>query len=593
MADAGLILACVTLPAQLFSGCVLAYNTIADIREVGQAAKLQFLLFKVQHTRFLVWGQHSDVCENGMAPENVSDPVYQTVVSTLVEIQSLLEDVARICSRYGLERIDEIPPDQRQESEREIRRQATMVDRVQRSCSLSRRMRWVVRDHPRFANLVTRLTQFNDALYQFCPIRQRPSLTLAIEAETLARTIIDEGALGVQSMRVAAAQAAGLQIQDLGRRAAAFIAGSQRELMEQSDPMTNFRPTPNLLMSIQQISLVSGIPNDIPEKRDWVQIRSQYGPNHSPLRSVIEWRPFDPMKVSGPLKSALQHRIESLVQMLQQEPKPRCFRVLNCLGYLEDNTRPRFGIVLRFPRECEQDPDCVPQSLFQRLSSVHRIPYLGDRFELAAFLSESLYEFHISGWLHKSINSHNILFFQHENQGTNHNTADRNSSSPFSLKNPYFTGFISSRPDDPNAVSSERIVEPELGIYRHPEVQGISGQSAAPFHVSHDTYSLGTVLLEIGLWTKLRKLYYGGGGGLPVNSMSSNDFRNLLLNKYVAQLGPVMGERYMVAVRKCLDGRFDGLSGFRDHERDQPDYILNLKRSFYWEVVRVLQDVRV
>jgi hypothetical protein len=110
MADPGLVLACVTLPAQLFSSCVLAYNMVADIREVGQAAKVQFLLFKVQHTRFLVWGQHSDVCENGMAPENVSDPVYQTVVSTLVEIQSLLEDVARICSRYGLERIDEIAP---------------------------------------------------------------------------------------------------------------------------------------------------------------------------------------------------------------------------------------------------------------------------------------------------------------------------------------------------------------------------------------------------------------------------------------------------------------------------------------------------
>jgi hypothetical protein len=589
MTDPSLVLACVTLPAQLFSGCVLAYNIVADIREVGQAAKLQFLLFKVQHTRFLVWGQHSDICENGMARENVSDPVYETVVSTLVEIKSLLEDVARICSRYGLERIGEIPPDQRQDSAREIRRQATMVDRVQRSCSLSQRMRWAVRDQPRFADLVTRLTQFNDALYQFCPVRQRPSLTLAIEAETLARTIIDEGPPGVQNMRVAAAQAAGLSIRDLERRAAAFIAGSQRELMERSDPTMNFRPNPNLLMNIQQLSLVSEIPNDIPDKRDWAQIRSQY---HPPLRSVIEWRPFDPMKVSGPLKSALQLRIESLVRMLQQEPKPRCFRVLDCLGYFEDNTRPRFGIVLRLPQECQQDPDCMPQPLFQRLSSAHRIPYLGDRFNLAAFLSESLYEFHISGWLHKSINSHNILFFQ-KSQGTSHNRADGNSSSPFSLRDPYFTGFVSSRPDDPNAVSSERIVEPELGIYRHPEVQGISGQAAVPFHVSHDLYSLGTVLLEIGHWTKLRKLYYGGGGGLPVNAMSGNDFRNLLLNKYVAQLGPVMGERYMVAVRKCLDGRFDGLSGFRDHERDQPDYILNMKRSFYWEVVRVLQDVRV
>ena len=167
--------------------------------KVGQAAKLQFLLFKVQHTRFLVWGQYSAICENGMAPENVSGPVYQTVVSTLAEIQSLLEDVARICSRYGLERIDEIQPGQPQESEREIKRQATIVDSVQKSCSLSRRLRWVVPDHARFADLVARLTQFNDALYQFCPVRQRPSLTIAIEAETLARTIIDEGDPGYRA----------------------------------------------------------------------------------------------------------------------------------------------------------------------------------------------------------------------------------------------------------------------------------------------------------------------------------------------------------------------------------------------------------
>ena len=157
MADPSLILTCVTIPAQWFSGCVLGYNTVSDISEVGPAAKLQVLLFKVQHTLFLIWGQHFDICENGMAAADVSDLVHQTVVSTLVQIRPILEDIARICSRYGLKRIDGIQPVQRQESECEIKRQATIVGRVQKSCSLSRRIRWVVQ--ATFAMIITLIVQ--------------------------------------------------------------------------------------------------------------------------------------------------------------------------------------------------------------------------------------------------------------------------------------------------------------------------------------------------------------------------------------------------------------------------------------------------
>lgn len=52
--------------------------------------------------------------------------------------------------------------------------------------------------------------------------------------------------------------------------------------------------------------------------------------------------------------------------------------------------------------------------------------------------------------------------------------------------------------------SLQRILfEPNRDIYRHPERQG---QPTTPFKKIHDIYSLGVVLLEIGLWEPAIKL---------------------------------------------------------------------------------------
>jgi hypothetical protein len=152
-----------------------------------------------------------------------------------------------------------------------------------------------------------------------------------------------------------------------------------------------------------------------------------------------------------------------------------------------------------------------------------------------------------------------------------------------SLSDPYFTGFALSRRDD--AISGLIPPDTDVGIYRHPDVQGLAGKAISLYHYLHDIYSLGTVLLEIGTWCRLKDFFIQGQSG--------DAFRERLLLRKVPVLGVSMGEKYMTAVRKCLDGRFDGMVHFQDHERNQSDYILNLQRSFYWEVVKVLKECRV
>lgn len=62
-----------------------------------------------------------------------------------------------------------------------------------------------------------------------------------------------------------------------------------------------------------------------------------------------------------------------------------------------------------------------------------------------------------------------------------------------------------------------------------------------------DYYSLGVVLLEIGLWTPLEELVMKGIGSYPPRRQ-----KDLWLNEFVPALGPPMGEVYREAVKFCL-----------------------------------------
>ena len=61
---------------------------------------------------------------------------------------------------------------------------------------------------------------------------------------------------------------------------------------------------------------------------------------------------------------------------------------------------------------------------------------------------------------------------------------------------PWLVGFEYSR-EDPGFSENPRELEISKDIYRHPERWG---QPTRRFDKSHDVYSLGIILLEIGLW---------------------------------------------------------------------------------------------
>jgi hypothetical protein len=111
-----------------------------------------------------------------------------------------------------------------------------------------------------------------------------------------------------------------------------------------------------------------------------------------------------------------------------------------------------------------------------------------------------MFEFHKTFWVHKSFSSHTILFFPEPKSVDDETTETAVLSNQISILAPYIVGFNYSRPDQPNQFSEPAALPLELQRYRHPEYKNRPMQY---FHRAFDYYSLGIVLLEIGLWYPL------------------------------------------------------------------------------------------
>ena len=90
---------------------------------------------------------------------------------------------------------------------------------------------------------------------------------------------------------------------------------------------------------------------------------------------------------------------------------PKLFRFLQHSGYLNASST-KIGYIFRTPKHAA--PQSEPISLHRILSEVKSaadIPELGTRFDIAKAIATTVFEFHNIGWLHKKIDSTDILFW--------------------------------------------------------------------------------------------------------------------------------------------------------------------------------------
>jgi hypothetical protein len=258
----------------------------------------------------------------------------------------------------------------------------------------------------------------------------------------------------------------------------------------------------------------------------------------------------------------------ALATLFATPGKPSDFHILDCIGFV-DVEQPGVGLakfVYRLPEGCQLDfayhtPHTDPQSLLQildkRIPGEPHVPPLEQRMKLAQTLAASLHSLHLNGWLHKSLNSENVLLFE-------------SSAGVYDLAEPRIVGFRDSRPDGDIWTSLGPQVNPLLNDYAHPTNRrpSVDADHQIRFRRVYDYYSLGTMLLEIGVWRSLRSLL----------KKKSNDpeERRLVLMRQLPDLRSFMGSTYVRAVEKCLDTSFEEEEPGTGAEKQVHEFYLNV-----------------
>ena len=243
-------------------------------------------------------------------------------------------------------------------------------------------------------------------------------------------------------------------------------------------------------------------------------------------------------------KSSRLEKLQQSLDQLLQNASISHLGLLRFLGYCIDEPKSRYAFLyqmpvdyfpfLRNPSDLLKELKPMPLvSLFPSTENYRekRMPNLETRFRLAYDLMMAALHLRSQNAVHGNINSSNIIFFPGRTDASN----DESGLSP-DLRRPYLTSPARFSGDGPTP-------EPlATGMYRHPEDKRNVDDNGA---WAYDLYSLGLVLLEIGLWAPIGRLWK--------MKYDRSWFKHRVEELYVKKLGPKCGTAYLQAVQLCLD----------------------------------------
>ena len=281
---------------------------------------------------------------------------------------------------------------------------------------------------------------------------------------------------------------------------------------------------------------------------------------------LCEVKSYGSDRLEDSVRLQLHLRLEATAELLQNAVAGNSngFRVLNCLGYFHDPAKLKCGIVYQLPTL--QQSEQLDVSTLRTVLAEPGVPFLGSRFRLAQILATAILEFHKVKWLHKNVSSLNIVFVY-----------PKHSSWGESVECPYLLGFSNSRPEGQDPYSTWLYeTDRALRDSQHPDYLKHKGRLR--YRPEFDYYSLGMVLLEIGLWKPLNKIIAKIPG-------APEDLLNHLRRKQVPELGFTMGITYRNVVNACLSGDF----GKAEHADEESNSFTNVTLRFAETVVERLE----
>ena len=504
------------------------------------------------------------------------------LVAILTEIRTLMEDFAEINGRYKQLKPDNDPAAQQEAEELELieelkhislsytktvgeRKYPRGLNHIGKTATMAKdivknpkRLRWVAFDGEVFLKLLGRLTDLNDYLVELLRGQQARQLEQTTQKTYLeivqVRSSMEELTHLVTATMLLDGRKTGSMSSEIRRRNEDALASLARfkSLNTATDAPTNHRPS-------NYETLLSGTYKNYSQvfydERDTsahnvssgrVRAEGKFYPGDQTVADVwIEWKTYKEERIAGQDKWKPHDdnvkRVRELVALLQS-PKPREFCAPQCLGYFDDRDDEddsdhdfRFGLIFKKPANA-----LAPVSLHQMFDTPS--PSLTERIALAHKIAVSILYLHAVNWLHKGLRSDSIVFFPTANAATD-------------IRAPYLTGFEYSRPDKEGETTTGGNVNNRWELYVHPDYQGPGGSAKGTYRKTFDIYSLGIVLLEIALWTKIEHIVEIRDPEAAETDVLRGIRQKLLKPEYLDFLKASLGDRYHEAVKSCIEGR--------------------------------------
>lgn len=482
----------------------------------------------------MVWGREWGVLEGRFEEELKreegigNERLRGLAMEILSELYRTITDFQRLREKYGV--VEESGGrdmiEGRESCDREVEKEkgGFGIGKLNLRSEMSKRVKWVISDKEKFTVLLQDLKDYNNGLEQLFPPSRLATLHRTWTNELLQGAHRDLGKLK------------DLEAASSGVYPALNVSANLKQLRINLDEKEtkNFKPTYTL--KIQRHALV--VKN------------SQMGRTHGQYRNpslaepqeiIVEWVEYE----KEDLDARLNHlrRIDDLARMIHSaSDRHPDLHTIDCLGYTDDSTSSRYGLIYRSLSSSSSTLN------YLITSNDFRTPDLGDRFKLAHTLSVALWSLHSLDWLHKNLCSSNILFFP--SAYTNSTRISKERENVPDISTPYLLGFDASRPDQMGEMSIASRNPTAADLHRHPSSLHSSSCPRKEYCKSFDIYSLGLILLEIGLWKTLQtyhKPHY-----------SAEKFRDkIVVQNLVPGLGSKVGRGYREVVERCLGVRED------------------------------------
>jgi hypothetical protein len=544
---------------QLYSDTKTSCDAVVeqDTKDTQPEASALHRKFKIQKDRLITWGV--DWSDNSKGNQGDIDKsvdqagLTETVTSVLGTIRGICDEAEKL--RTGAPRGKTL---------------------AEKRHAASDAPSWAAADRSRYEDLTKDLTTSIDILYDLSRARRTQ--------RAASRTPSPNSKAGINTPRPtqpylsAAYSASDLTLVNpatfpLNAQSNVAARSNLPPKLDQSDLiLPEEEPPPYESVGTSSIRVIGRLRSRISSTNPW----KTDGGRTTEVPVLIEYATYDPVyRETG--VSPPTDRLERLLSILTKLSGNHNFHgTLKCVGYFEDSRQPRYGLVFELPTTVYSGPsdshksveELRPVTLLSVLQtgskSLHNsnsaTPPLEDRFRLAFTLALTFSKIHGDNFVHKDINSSNIMVFRKARRQSANSRALQ-----YTLRSPVICSFDLFSDYDlepPNKM-------PTLNIYRHPEDPKVTGVKDAPYGPHFDMYSLGLILLEIGLWQPLGDLYK------PKYTL--NDFKRRIEDVYIRKLASKCGTAYMQVVRDCFWAA-DSAEGLQDPSQLYNRVILRLQR---------------